>query len=526
MIRKMNNQWKFVFIYPTALATIAFAGSRADEVRVETGRVKGMISDGIAAFKGIPFAAPPTGANRWRAPQPAASWQGSRPATSYGPDCMQFPFPGDAAPLGVPPHEDCLYINVWAPSQRSARLPVMVWIYGGGFVNGGSSPSVYDGTQFARKGVVFVSFNYRLGRFGFFAHPALTKESPSGPLGNYAYMDQIAALKWVKKNIKNFGGDPRNVTLFGESAGGISVLTLLTSPEARGLFDKAIVESGGGRAILGPTRRLHESLPQVPSAEAIGLAFAKKNGIEGEDQAALDALRKLPAETVVDHMNMMSINNPTYSGPMLDGKICRETVEDALRAGHQAKMPLIIGSNSSEFGFVTAKTMDELFATFGEDAGKARALYNADNSDNVRAVAMVIGADKSFVEPARFVASAMAAAGQPTFEYRFSYVAEWMRKQWRGAPHATEIPFVFDTAATRYAEKLTPFDEDIAKAMNAYWVSFAKSGNPNGNGRPEWPHYDALRDMLLNFTEKGPIPQPDPWKARLDLIQTQAEAGK
>lgn len=506
--------------------TIFAAAPNSDEVKVDTGRLKGAINGGVASFKGIPFAAPPVASNRWRAPQPVASWTGARPAVEYGPDCMQKPFPGDAAPLGVPPAEDCLYANVWTPAQRTVSLPVMVWIYGGGFVNGGSSPAVYDGTRFAQDGVVFVSFNYRLGRFGFFAHPALTKESSKGSLGNYAYMDQIAALKWVQRNIRSFGGDPHKVTLFGESAGGISVLTLLTSPEAHGLFQRAIVESGGGRAILGPTRRIHESSPHLPSGEEVGMAFAKKNGIEGEDAAALEALRALPAEKVVDGLNMATMNTPTYAGPMLDGKISVEPVEQALHAGHFEKVPIIIGANSSEFGFTTAHTMDELFADFGKDSDTARALYNPDNSTSVMAIAMVIGADKSFVEPARFVVRAVRSAGQPAYEYRFSYVADSMRKQWHGAPHASEIPYVFDTVAARYADKLAAGDKAAAEAVHAYWVSFVKSGDPNGGGRRPWPQYDASQDTLLNFTKDGPIAEPDPWKQRLDLVQRLAEASK
>ena len=257
--------------------SVAAAFATVDEVRVESGRLKGTISNGVVVFKGIPFAAPPVGENRWRAPQPAKPWSGVRAATEFGHDSMQLPFPSDAAPLGTTPSEDCLYLNVWAPVKRSAeKLPVMVWIYGGGFVNGGSSPAVYDGKHFAERGVVFVSFNYRLGRFGFFAHPALTKENPDGPLGNYGYMDQIAALQWVQRNIAGFGGDAANVTLFGESAGGISVLTLLTSAKARGLFQKAIIESGGGRSGIGPPRHLHESTPQSPSAESVGVEFGKE----------------------------------------------------------------------------------------------------------------------------------------------------------------------------------------------------------------------------------------------------------
>src|SRR5580698_11643535 len=233
-----------------AALAIASGATPSDEAKIDSGKLKGASKDGVTSFKGVPFAAAPVGVFRWRPPQPVKPWSDVRKAAEYGPDCAQLPFPGDAAPLGVPPAEDCLYANVWAPDGSAGKkLPVMVWIYGGGFVNGGSSPSVYDGTQFAKRGIVFVSFNYRIGRFGFFAFPALTKENPNEPKGNYGYMDQIAALQWVRRNAAAFGGDPANVTIFGESAGGGSVLMLMTSPLSKGLFKRAVVESGGGRTL-------------------------------------------------------------------------------------------------------------------------------------------------------------------------------------------------------------------------------------------------------------------------------------
>ncbi len=253
---------------------------------------------------------------------------------------MQLPFPSDAAPLGTPPAEDCLYLNVWAPEKPAApKLPVMVWIHGGGFVNGGSSPAVYDGSQFARRGIVFVSFNYRLGRFGFFAHPALSKETPDGPLGNYGYLDQIAALQWVQRNIAAFGGDAKNVTLFGESAGGGSVNTLMISPLAKGLFHKAICESGGGRA-NGPCHGRAERSGGRP-AEAAGVALAKLVGVAGDDAAALAALRQLPAADLVRGLNLMSMGQQrdSYSGPMLDGKIVPEPVETRFAPGARRAFP-------------------------------------------------------------------------------------------------------------------------------------------------------------------------------------------
>ena len=507
------------------LATAAAAQPFDSTVRVEGGALAGAASDGVLSFKGIPFAAPPVGALRWRAPQPAPAWSGVRPATAYGHDCMQKPFPSDAAPLGTEPAEDCLVMNVWRPAARTGgKLPVMVWIYGGGFVNGGSSPAVYDGGQFAKRGIVFVSFNYRLGRFGFFAHPALTAESPKGPLGNYAYMDQIAALEWVKHNIAAFGGDPGNVTVFGESAGGGSVHMLLTSPAARGLFQKAIIESGGGRGGLMPMRRIHEDQPGLPSAESVGVAFAKANGLEGDGPAALAALRALPAEALVNGLNMASMGPAaaTYvGGPLLDGQIVVETPDQAYLAGREARVPVMIGANSADIGFAFFKTMDEALAPFADKAA-ARAAYDPGNTGDVRATGFRIAMDKMMVEPARFTAKTLAAQGLPAYEYRFSYVATSMRQQWPGAPHATEIPYVFDTVSVKYGKDLTPQDEATAQAANAYWANFARTGDPNGAGLPHWPAYQAGADGIMDFTADGPRGGPDPWKARMDLTEAAA----
>jgi para-nitrobenzyl esterase len=506
-------------------ATVVFAAS--DEVKVDAGRLKGAAADGVVSFKGIPFAAPPAGELRWRPPQPVKGWTDVRSASAYGADCAQNPFPGDAAPLGVTPAEDCLYLNVWAPENRTRPLPVMVWIYGGGFVNGGSSPAVYDGSQFAKRGVVFVSFNYRLGRFGFFGHPALTKENPGEPKGNYGYMDQIAALQWVRKNVAAFGGDPGNVTIFGESAGGGSVLTMMTSPMAKGLFHKAVIESGGGRTLLLGERYLSKAgAAGLPSAESVGVAFAKSVGVEGEDPAALAALRKLPADKVVAGMNMMSMNTPTYAGPMVDGKVVVESPAAAYAAGRGMKIPVMIGANSADIGFARAKTIDELFEPFGADRDKAKAAWDPENSGNVMRTAVAFGADQLMVEPSRFLARTIAATGQPAYEFRFSYVAESMRKQWAGAPHATEIPFVFDTVAARYAQDLTDADRATARAANTYWTNFAKTGNPNGARLPEWPAYSAKTDTLMDFTVSGPAGKADPWKTRLDLVEQLANKTK
>jgi para-nitrobenzyl esterase len=500
----------------------AFAASST--VKIDTGRLKGTVAGSVVSFKGIPYAAPPVGDLRWRAPQPVKTWSGVRAAAGFGADCMQLPFPGDAAPLGVTPAEDCLYANVWAPAQASAKkLPVMIWIYGGGFVNGGSSPAVYDGSQFAKLGVVFVSFNYRVGRFGFFAHPALTKENPSEPHGNYAYMDQIALLKWVQRNVAAFGGDPANVTLFGESAGGMSVQSMMTSPMAQGLFQKAIIESGGGRSGgIMPPRYLDRRGPSgAAPAEAAGIAFAKSVKVTGEDDAAaLAALRSLPADAVVAGLNMSTMMAPTYSGPMIDGKVIVEPSDAAFVAGRAAKIPVIVGANSADIGFTMARNMDEVFKPFGAASEAAKSAWDPDKTGDFRAVGTALAADQFMVEPARFLARAVTAAGKPAYEYRFSYVAESMRKQWKGAPHATEIPFVLDTVEARYEKALTPADKAIAKAANAYWVNFAKTGNPNGAGLPDWPVYSPATDILMDFRAPAPLAYADPWKVRLDLVES------
>lgn len=513
------------------LAAAAQAQAQGGEVvKVESGQLQGVVQDGVLAFKGVPFAAPPVGDLRWRPPQPAAKWSGIRSAAAYGHDCAQKPFPSDAAPLGTEPAEDCLVLNVWRPAgaPANAKLPVMVWIYGGGFVNGGSSPEVYSGHQFAKQGVVVVSFNYRVGRFGFFAHPALSKENPGGPLGNYGFMDQIAALNWVQRNIGAFGGDPGNVTIFGESAGGFSIHTLMTTPAAKGLFHKAIVESGGGRGNINPGRRVSGQAPGgPPSGEQVGLAFAKGVGVEGEDASALAALRKLPAETIVSGLNMMTMFTPTYAGPMVDGQIVVDEPGKIYAAGGGANVPLIVGANSMDIGFSMAKSMDEVFAPFGaERRAAAEAAFDPGKSGDVRKVGTLVASDTMMVEPARFVAKAWAKAGRPVYAYRFSYVADSMRKEWPGAPHATEIPYVFDTVKAKYGEALSGSDAAMAQLTSAYWVAFAKSGDPNGAGRPNWPRYEAKGDQILDFANDGAKAGPDPWKARLDLVEQAADAGK
>ncbi|MET0554012.1 MAG: carboxylesterase family protein [Vicinamibacteria bacterium] len=508
------------------------AAEKTAPVQTDKGPVTGLVAEGVAAYKGIPFAAPPVGALRWKAPQPPAAWTAPFAAEEYAHDCMQLPFPSDAAPLGTPPAEDCLYLNVWTPAKPAGKaLPVMVWIHGGGFVNGGSSPAVYDGSAFARRGIVFVSMNYRLGRFGFFAHPALRAETPKGPLGNYAFLDQIAALHWVKTNAAAFGGDPANVTIFGESAGGGSVNTLMISGLAKGLFHKAICESGGGRS-RGPisTRHITEAGtgPQGrPSAEAVGVAFAEKAGVaRGEGAAVLAALRALPADKVVDGMNLINMGQQqdTYSGPMVDGAIVPEEAEPAFRAGRQAKVPYMVGANDREFGFFRppAEQAAAMFAPFGADKEKALEAYDPGGKDASEAAVQLMS-DQAMVEPARLLAR-LTAPVQPTYAYRFSYVASSLRAKEKGALHATEIPFVFSTVKAKYEAAATAEDVAMGEAMTAYWAGFARTGDPNGDGRPRWPVYTAAKDEILDFTAAGPKAGPDPRRKRLDFVDRLASS--
>ncbi|HEY0594554.1 carboxylesterase/lipase family protein [Sphingopyxis sp.] len=503
-----------------AAAVPAAAAQDAPVATVTGGNVRGVTAEGVDTFKGIPFAAPPVGPLRWRAPRPVLPWAGVRDATAFGHDCMQLPFPSDAAPLGTAPSEDCLTVNVWAPAgAKGKQLPVLFWIYGGGFVNGGASPAVYDGAAFAREGVVFVSFNYRVGRFGFFAHPALSAAG-EGPVGNWGLMDQQAALRWTRDNIAAFGGDPDRVTIMGESAGGMSVLSLLGAPAARGLFRGAIVMSGGGRT-ASQQREIARDLPGAPSAETIGLNFARSVGIEGGDAAALAALRALPADRIVSGLNLASLfappsGPPTYSGPITDGVTLTGSVETMFDRGEQAPVPVMVGATSADIGFVPAATKDEIFASFGANAAKAKAIYDPEGNAAFFDVMMKVGGDRFMIEPARYVAGRVAAAGQPAYHYRFSYVAGTARAGAKGAAHASDIPYFLDTVATKYGPETTADDRAMARSINRFVANFVKTGNPSGPGLPEWPGFSP--GEVMDFTAEGVARSgEDPWSARLDL---------
>jgi len=437
-----------------------------------------------------------------------------READKFGPECMQ--------PDDVPKSEDCLTLNVWRPATASAApLSVMVWIYGGALVHG--STSLYPADALAKQGVIVVSMNYRMGRLGFFAHPALAAEAPDDVRGNYGYMDQRAALQWVQRNIAAFGGDPKAVTIFGESAGGGSVLVHLTSPLSRGLLQRAIMQSPG----IPTPRAKVVGLTELADAEKTAVDYARSVGVTSEGPAALNALRvhqaaklmegaSAPEEIAALSAGKLMIG---FAGSILDGRLVVETPEAALAAGHQAMVPMIIGANNRDLGIGNASSKDELFAQFGPYADAARKLYDPRGDQTLDELKQQVFADRTMTEPARHVADLVARAGQPVWLYPFSYVAESQRAELKGTLHAFEIPYTFDIPAAMVGDKVTAADKAVGALASAYWVSYAKTGDPNGGGRTQWPRHDAAVDELIDFTNTGAVVGPDPLKARLDLWQ-------
>ena len=488
-----------------ALMTTGPANPSAPEISLTQGRARGRVEASIASYQNLPYAAPPVGALRWRPPAKPTAWSGVRDATRPGAICIQPPANGDPGVGPLPMSEDCLTLNVWTPQDATGALPVMVWIHGGAYNNGSGTAALYNGSNLARRGVVVVTINYRLGRLGFFDHPALaTERLPDEPAGNYGVMDQIAALEWVRDNIARFGGDPGNVTIFGESAGGVAVTQLMVAPAARGLFQKAIVQSGLGRQ---RSALLDQDRPGHPSAQSLGVAFARSAQLA---RATADDLRALPAERLLSPMPAFYTDNL-----IVDGRVVTEDVVDAFAAGRQAPVPLILGTNSAEFWWIrpadagaygrtddvmTDEEYDALVAAYGGQGGYDTSVVS----------------DLIFNEPARHLARLHSGAGHPTWLYRFDVVPESNPEPSGGATHASERPYVFDTLHT-VGRPLGERDARAAAVMADYWTGFAAQGDPNAPDRVEWP--TAAGDQLLEFTNDGPVAQTVPHGERLDLIQ-------
>ena len=484
----------------------AAAAPTAPRIKISQGWLQGAPAAGLSVYRGVPFARPPVGDLRWRAPEPADGWSGVRQAGTFGSPCMQAIGRGPR-PDGLTPSEDCLYLNVWAPPRHAkTKAPVMVWIYGGGFRGGAGSEPVFDGAALARQGVIVVTFNYRLGKFGFMAHPELTAESGHGASGNYGLMDQIAALKWVRNNISAFGGDPKNVTIFGQSAGGHSVNFLTASPLAKGLFAKAIGESAGGFAPVTAKTYFGHTLRTLKQTEARGLAM--QTLFKAKD---ITDLRKVPA---ADLNAAPVLDDDDMGWVTLDGWVMPDTVDHIFQQGRQNDVPTIMGYNSNEgASFAHRNTLGDFNAQTASDMGE-RAL------------------DYSELYPANDNVTALRASEHATRDNHFGWQTwTWARLQTQtgkspiwyflfdihppipdtdpsvrnnspdwGAHHGAEIPYVFQTFYPA-TWAWTARDRRLAKIVSAYWVRFAKTGNPNRKGLPNWAPYDPRREAHMVFDD-------------------------
>jgi para-nitrobenzyl esterase len=492
----------------------------ADVVQTDKGAVQGSTSadSKVHIFKGIPYAAPPVGELRWKAPQPSASWEGTRSAVEFGPRCMQTNVFGDMVFRDKGPSEDCLYLNVWTPSEAAnAHLPVMVWIYGGGFVAGATSEPRQDGENLARKGVVVVSMNYRLGLFGFFALPELASESDHKAAGNYGLLDQAAALDWVRRNIAAFGGDPNNVTIFGESAGSFSVSALMASPLSKDLIHKAIGESG---AFFGETLRA-KSLAQ---AEEDNAKFARES--LGTD--SLTALRAMPADKLLASTGG---RNAFRFEPIIDGYFLPQPVSEIYASGKQAHVPLLAGWNADEGSYHAifqheAPTAQNFIAWahshFGEKAKAFLKVYPAATDEEAKRSAQDLAGDQFIgFSTWKWLQMQLETGKSPVYRYKFEdappAAAGSTEKESHGAYHSAEIEFVFEALPSKNLP-WRPEDTKLSDEMSSYWTNFAKNGDPNGDDLPKWPQYDkqdGYQVMHLNF---NPHAAPAQHMARYEFL--------
>lgn len=462
------------------------------------------VAGGVRVYKGLPYAAPPVGLLRWRAPQAPAAWTGERPVDSFGPSCVQLPgrdYLNLAFADGAPAmDEDCLYLNVWTPAEDAdAALPVIVWVHGGAFTDGSGAVPLYDGRRLAAKGAVIVTFNYRLGPFGFLAHPALSEESAEHASGNYGLMDMLAALRWVQRNIAQFGGDPQRVTLAGQSAGAMAIAALLSSPEATGLFRRIILQSGGWMG-LGPA-----PMRSRASAEREGMTLASRL-----DAVTATQLRQLDAAEVALGLR--------GAGLIIDGQVLAEDPSQVFAAGAQLPVDVLVGSNAAEGAFMeetppAAGWREQVQARWGNAAAAMLKWYPADD-DAVAADSARLALRDGASWHMRLLAAYQARLGARAWVYRFDHSpAASSGERALGAVHSAELPYVFNNLA---AERLYPdtsspalvsasgTDQLLALRIAAYWLNFAASGDPNGGGLVPWPEYRNMNSQALLL--QAPLP--------------------
>ena len=486
--------------------SLAAASVRAETVvATDTGALGGVEAGAVTAFLGIPYAAPPLGPLRWRPPQAPAPWAGVRTGRDFAPACMQkgVSMPGEAPPRIS---EDCLYLNVWTPAHHANRpAAVMVFIHGGGFSNGATAMPLYRGDRLARKGVIVVSVAYRLGPFGYLAHPELSRESADGASGDYGLMDQIAALRWVQRNIRAFGGDPGKVTIFGQSAGAMSVSLLVASPQARGLFQRAIAQSGG---MFEPL----ELAPgyKLPQAERDGVAYAASVGAK-----SIAELRAMPAEA------LLGGKANAVGHPVMGPSVLPLSPYQAYVAGSQARVPILIGYNADEARsladvsqITTASYKADLDRTWGPLPPSIVGAYPFTTDAGAKAARLDLERDLRFGWDMWAWARLQAGASQPVWLYRFAqtppFPAASPRAGW-GASHFAELWYVFDHL-DQEPWAWSSADRRLADLMSSYWVNFAKTGDPNGPGTPAWPAFDKDARRLLVLTGDpvvGTVANPD-----------------
>lgn len=492
-----------------------------DAIEIDGGKISGTVQDGIHTFKGIPYAAPPVGDLRWRAPQPVVPWDGVRKCDQFSAICPQADYPAGSIYRSAPQpkDEDCLYLNVWAPEKASTeKLPVMVWIHGGAWTRGSGSNPVYDGAALAKRGVVLVTINYRLGAFGFLSHPELTKESEHGVSGNQGILDSIAALQWVNRNIAKFGGDPNNVLIFGESAGSWSVNVLVASPLTVGLVHRAIGQSG---ARFGTAPHLTESSGDTKSAHDLGLEFATACGAE-----SLAELRKLPAEEILKARFRTQLT--------VDGRVFPDQIASIYAAGKQNKVPAIVGSNADEMTSLSnpatnPKTLDAVTKVLGQRYGaegveKFKQIYGVTDDATAARAFLHAGGDRAFAIGMRQWARFNDKAGTDSYLYYFTHSPPGIGSEYLRAHHAAEIAYAFDNAVSSERRPYTDADQKLADQVADYWVNFARTGNPNGQGLPEWPEYDSDTEGYIELDGSVEAKQ-NLLKTRLDFLEAVA-AGK